>query len=83
MDLPIKGNYTVNGHDILVVGLVAGSPVDGHPKISVVFVDQDGSMGQCALSEVNVNWRFNDRSRRWIDVDTGDDLEGDSGDGEN
>lgn len=72
IDLPLRGTYKVNGHDVLVVAMYydAGS-------VGVVFVDQDGSMGQSSLFEININWRFNDRTRKWMDVDTGEELGGD------
>jgi hypothetical protein len=77
LELPIPGIYTVNGHDVLIVAIVAGTPNDGDPQISVVYVDQDGSMGQARLSEINVNWRYDDDRHKWIDVNTGEDLESD------
>lgn len=78
IDLPLRGTNTVNGHDILVIGLYA----DGAPAhTGVIYIDQDGSMGQAQLSEVNINWRFDDNRRKWLDVDTGEDM-GESDDGE-
>lgn len=75
IDLPLRGTYTVNGHDILVVAM-ATSPVrvNGRPQVFVVFIDEDGSMGQAELSEVNINWRFDNNHHKWVDVDTGEDL---------
>lgn len=80
IDLPLRGTYTVNGHDVLVIALVvkrmeAGAASDDY--IGVVFVDQDGSMGEALPSEININWRFDDRRRKWVDVDTGEDLDDD------
>ena len=89
IELPLRGTYTVNGHDILVIGLAYSNrrgPVTGpelrNGDVRVIFVDQDGSMGQATLSEVNINWRFDDKRRKWIDVDTGDDLGSDDDNGE-
>ena len=81
LDAPLRGTNTIDGHDILVVALVAGPVTNDHPRISAVYIDQDGSMSQVPMSEVNVNWRFDDRKHRWVDVDTGEDLEQDDDDG--
>lgn len=78
LELPLSGTYKVNGHDVLLVGLYMEQGQAG-----CVYVDQDGSMGQAQLSDIVVNWRFDDNRRKWIDVDTGDDLESGDGDGSN
>ena len=77
IDMPLRGTYTVNGHDILVVALY----YDGG-SAGAVFVDQDGSMGQARLSDLSINWRYDDRRHKWVDVDTGADLGEDDDDGD-
>lgn len=76
IELPLRGTWTVNGHDILVVAFYYE-----HGLVGCVFVDEDGSMGQTALSDVNINWRYDNNRHKWVDVDTGEDL-GDTDDGE-
>lgn len=77
MELPLSGTHTVDGHDILVIALA----VVDNQNVICVYVDQDGSMGRCSLADVNVNWRFDDNRRKWVDVDTGEDLEASDGNG--
>lgn len=78
MDLPLRGTNIQNGHDILVIALVV--PVSSVGEVSqsaapqAIYVDQDGSMGQTEITDVNVNWRYNDNTRQWLDVDTGEEL---------
>lgn len=75
---PLRGTNNLNGHDILVVGFYV--PVSSLGAVSMtatprlIYVDQDGSMGESDLSDVNINWRFDDRSHKWLEVDTGEEL---------
>lgn len=82
IDLPLRGTNITNGHDILVVALVLPTPNLSSAQAHVIYIDQDGSLGEASISEVNINWRFDDRRRRWVDVDTGEELD-DDGDGQN
>lgn len=75
---PLRGTNKLNGHDILVIGFYVRGSLGAVPHL--IYVDQDGSMGESELSEVNINWRFDDRSHKWLEVDTGEEL-GDDGDG--
>jgi hypothetical protein len=77
IDLPLRGTYTVNGHDVLIVAMYFE-----HGLAGCVFVDQDGSMGQGSLADFNINWRFSDKRRKWLDVDTGEELGSDDDDGD-
>lgn len=84
IDLPLRGTNTVNGHDVLVIALALARQEVGNTadeNFRVVYVDQDGSMGQARLDEININWRFNDRTRKWVDVDTGEEIEEADGEG--
>lgn len=78
VDLPLRGTNTITGHDVLVIALALARQEVGNTAAEnflVVYVDQDGSLGQARLDEVNINWRFNDRTRKWVDVDTGEEIE--------
>lgn len=86
LEAPLRANYTVNGHEVLIVAFylpfyasTVGSSTSDAPK--AIIVADDGFMGTAAVAELNVNWRFNDRTRRWLDVDTGDELGSDDDDG--
>ena len=48
----------------------------------VIYIDDDGSLGQGHLSDFKVNWRFDENSRRWLNVDTGEELESEDGNSE-
>ena len=75
IDLPLRGQSTVTGHEVLIVALYEAKT----GGLFLVCIDEDGAMEQAHLSEVKVNWRFDNNRRLWLDVDTGEEL--DDGDG--
>lgn len=80
IDLPLRGENVVTGHDVLVIAFYlpahSGTSV-GEPHL--IYVNDDGRLGTAALADITINWRFDDRTRKWIDVDTGEDMEEDDG----
>lgn len=69
IEAPLRGVHSVSGHDILVVAFFL---VADYPRL--IYVADDGSMGTAEIGEVNINWRFDDRDRKWLEVDTGEEL---------
>ena len=79
IELPLRATNTITGHDVLVIAVYV--PIEQVGQVShsktprVIYVTDDGSLGEAEIGEVNINWRFNEKTRRWVDVDTGEDLE--------
>lgn len=77
---PLRATHSVTGHDVLIIALFVPIQVIGTVSATqtprVVYVTDDGAMGQAEIGELNINWRFDDRERKWLDVDTGEDLNG-------
>lgn len=85
IDLPLRGTNKLDGHDVMVIGFFVegtrvGEVVHGGPP-RVLYIDQDGDLMEANLSEININWRFDDKIRRFVDVDTGEELGGTDDDG--
>lgn len=78
IDLPLRATHKLDGHDVLLIGIATRTTRVGETSsesFAAICVDQDGDVVVTPLEEVNVNWRFDDKRRKWLDVDTGEDLE--------
>lgn len=58
-DPAFSATHKGTGHDLLLVG------VNGE---AALIIDEDGTISWADLGDININLRFENRTRKWIDV---------------